>query len=82
MQMVPILSLRARVRALLRRRALPRQPIIFDFTTGRAYRANDQEGRAKDLAEAMKDAATKTVKKRVVKAVEGIPPEVVTQPKT
>jgi hypothetical protein len=79
-RMRPILSLRSCLRALLRRSALHKQPIIFDFTKGRAYRASDQ--RPDDLAKTMQDAAKKSTTGRVVrKTVEGIPPQVA-QPKT
>jgi hypothetical protein len=76
--MGPILSLRSRLRTLLGRPALPRQPIIFDFTTGTATRASGNQ----DLLAATKDALKKATQKKVVKRVEGIPPHVVTQPKT
>lgn len=77
--MALILSLRSRLRALLRRHPLPKQPIVFDFMKGRAYRADDR--RPSGLAETMKDAAKKATKPRVVRTVEGIPPQVVAQPK-
>jgi hypothetical protein len=78
--MGPILSLRNRLRALLGRLAMLRQPIIFDFTTGEATRVSGN--RTQDLAGAMKDALKKVTQKKVVRRVEGIPPHVVTQPKT
>jgi hypothetical protein len=69
-----ILAPRRRLRLLLRRRTIARAPIIFDFIRGRVYRASKSP---KDVAEVM----TKRVKKtRVVKTVEGIPPQVL-QPK-
>lgn len=58
---------------------MPRGPIIFDFETGRAYRANEHPKPTKDLAEAMRQAASK---RRVVKRVEGIPPQAIRQHKT
>lgn len=63
------------LRSLLRRRKgrVARGPIIFDFKTGQAYRAT-----AKDLADTVKKAVRR---KRVVKRVEGVPPQVILPPK-
>jgi hypothetical protein len=58
-----------------------RQPIIFDFTKGQVFRAGERSSRISDLTEALKDAATNATKPRVVKTVEGIPPQVIAQPK-
>jgi hypothetical protein len=56
-----------------------KQPIIFDFTKGQAYRASTERN---TLSHAMQAAASKAATGRVVrKAAEGIPPQVVTQPK-
>ena len=55
---------------------MPRQPIIFDFTTGRA-----QRGRPGDIATVMKGRVAMSQRKKVVKRVEGLPPHVVNQPK-
>lgn len=52
---------------------MARGPIIFDFKTGQAYRAT-----AKDLADTVKKAVRR---KRVVKRVEGVPPQVILPPK-
>jgi hypothetical protein len=78
--MAPILSLRSRVRALLRRSALHKPPIIFDFTTGQAHRAEAGRG----LLDALLSRVRRRTKPRIVKRVEGVPPEVLTQaqPKT
>jgi len=72
----PILSLRSRLRALLRRSALPKQPIVFDFIRGRIYRESERHP-----LEEIQDVAKRITKKRVVKTVEGLPPQVVTHPK-
>jgi hypothetical protein len=76
-----ILTLRRRIQILLRRPDVARQPIIFDFTKGQVYRTSDLLSRISGLAETLRDAATNATKPRVVKTVEGIPPNVVTQPK-
>jgi len=77
-----ILSLRDWVQVLVRRHALARQPIVFDFTRGKAYRASEQRhSRIADLAEVLREAAVRVKKPRVVRTVEGIPPSVLTQPK-
>lgn len=59
---------------------MSRQPIIFDFTKGQAYRASTTS-RAKDLVETLWAAAKDARKPRVVRTVEGIPPQVLIQPK-
>jgi hypothetical protein len=59
---------------------MSRRPIIFDFTKGQAYRAAETS-RAKDLVETLRAAAKDVRKPRVVRTVEGIPPQVLTQPK-
>jgi hypothetical protein len=51
---------------------MARGPIIFDFTTGKAHRAKAH--RPRDLTEALRPA-----KRRVIKRVEGLPPQVVQQ---
>ena len=51
---------------------MAKQPIIFDFGKGTAYRATEEQ--QKDLAQTMARAAKK---RRVVKRVEGLPPQVV-----
>ena len=79
--MAHILPFRRRVQILLRRRNVARRPIIFDFTKGQVYRTSDRLSRISDLAETLKDAASNATKPRVVKTVEGIPPQVITQPK-
>jgi hypothetical protein len=55
-----------------------KNPIIFNFTMGEAHREKDERG----VAEAMRAAAKKATKPKVVKRVEGIPPHVVSPPKT
>jgi hypothetical protein len=55
-----------------------RMPIVFDFKTRRVGR---RERPTDDLAQAMKDALKKRRKVKVVKTVEGVPPQV-RQPKT
>jgi hypothetical protein len=69
-----MLSLRKRLDALLRRRDLAKPPIIFDFVQKKAYRA--------DEAELDSTLHRRLSKRRVVKTVEGIPPQAVPQPKT
>jgi hypothetical protein len=69
-----MLSLRKRLESLLRRRDLAKPPIILDFTQKKAYRA--------DEAELTEDLRPRLSKRRVVKTVEGIPPQAVPQPKT
>lgn len=53
-------------------------PIVFDFKRGRVER---KQRSTDDLAQAMKEAVTKRRKVKVVKTVEGVPPQV-RQPKT
>jgi hypothetical protein len=77
----PILSLRSGFRALIRRGAVPKQPIIFDFRNGRAYRASEP-ARSKGVADALFDAVRRLRKTRVHTAVEGLPPDVVNRLKT
>ena len=59
---------------LIRRGHMARQPIIFDFVRKQAYRSDES-----DLTAALRSRLTK---RRVVKTVEGIPPQAVPQPKT
>jgi hypothetical protein len=56
---------------------MPRQPIVVDFTTGRAYRAERPEQSLwRDLLAAVK----RTRSPRIVKSVEGIPEQVLGLP--
>jgi hypothetical protein len=55
-----------------RRQSVARQPIIVDFTTGRAYRAEEQEpSLLRDLFAALR---SRNKRPRIVKTVEGLPP--------
>ena len=76
-----MLSLRRRLHSLLRRPALAQPPIIFDFTTGQAYRADERRD-DHDLVDVLRLRMKGLGKRRVVKTVEGIPPQAVPQPKT
>lgn len=55
---------------------MARRPIIFDFANGRTYRADPRT-----LYDAMRSAASKTTKPRVVTTRIGIPTEVLTPKK-
>jgi hypothetical protein len=79
--MRPILSIRSCLRGIARRAALDKQPIIFDFREGRAYRETET-ARSRGLVDTLLDAIRRRRKKRVVTTVEGIPPHVIKQPKT
>jgi hypothetical protein len=65
---------------LFTRRDLPKQPIIFDFAEGTARRAEERPARLHDLVDVLVEAARRVAKPRIVRTVEGIPPDVVTQP--
>ena len=56
---------------------MARQPIIFDFVHGRAYRADS----ATSLSEALTSKVSKATRPRVVKTIIGVPPGVLAQPK-
>lgn len=60
-----------------------RKPIVFDFRKGQVYRAKEPR-LIDDLLRATKDAANKAMKRggRIVKTVEGVPPQQVQQPKS
>jgi hypothetical protein len=66
-----------RIRFLARRRRLVRGPIIFDFKAGRVYRSSKED--QPDLVRDMEAALKKRGKPKVVKTVEGVPPQVTHQ---
>ena len=71
----PFGRLRAALRGLrsqFRRRRLPEQPIIFDFTKKQVYRAADDPSATRDLMRALKEAVA--IRKRIRLTVGGTPP--------
>jgi hypothetical protein len=67
----PILSFRSILRALPRRSALPEPPIIFDFTNGRVYEGEPEDGR--DLIRSLMRALMRR-HRPVVMTMSGTPP--------
>lgn len=58
---------------------MARDPIIFDFVNGEARRAG--QSAVRDLLETLRASLAQAKKPRVVRTVEGLPPDVVLQPK-
>lgn len=66
-----------RLRTFVRRPQMPRQPIVVDFTTGQAYRADRPEP---SLWRELLAAVKRTKHPRIVKSVEGVPEQVLGLP--
>ena len=56
---------------------MPRQPIVVDFTTGKAYRADQPEA---SLWRELLAAVKRTKRPRIVTSVEGVPEQVLGLP--
>jgi hypothetical protein len=58
---------------------MAKEPIIFDFVNGEARRA--EQSAVRDLLDALRASMTSMRKPKVVRTVEGLPPDVILQPK-